>query len=309
MDDSLDPHEHGHGSENEHEHAWRLMLDRDWTATELQQLAALGRRLETDPEMSARARDYDRIRALLQTHETTAEPAGGYDAFTERLVNRIASERRGGMLAPPAARGPRWGWRAAAAIGLVALGWLGATMIPRSDLATPTPLASPTHIGTDMLPPIASEQVGAFAQIREDFERRAAWVAFADGKSDIGIASDAIPATTRLVLLRLTMSHMGRAVSQADLIIVPGRSAELELPFEGDQKLCYTVEVSRDDPPRFTLLAELRRPNGHGAPLAALSTTLQLDHSHVASAGQMVTQTGGYELTLGFEQIEWDASL
>ena len=143
-----------------------------------------------------------------------------------------------------------------------------------------------------------------FANVAEVFEGRARWVATAEDDPDLGLAATPIRPAAKVVLMRLVMSHGRKIVSDANLVIVPGESATLTVPFAEGRKLRYRVDTSRQEPRTLSVWAELQRADGDDQPLAALGTTLRPQGNQVLPAGRMVTSSGGYELEIAFSEAQ-----
>ena len=109
-----------------------------------------------------------------------------------------------------------------------------------------------------------SEQVAVFHQVSEVFDGKASWIVQAKGTTDVGVVSGAMPAPRELLLLRLAMSRSGRTVSKSDLVIVPGQSAKLSVPFENGQNLNYRISTTNSEPTGLRIWAELERPGQVG---------------------------------------------
>jgi endonuclease/exonuclease/phosphatase family metal-dependent hydrolase len=112
-----------------------------------------------------------------------------------------------------------------------------------------------------------------------------------------------------VLLLRLTLMHGRTIASDADLLVIPGQTANLKLPLKGGQTLHYRIGTSTDEPTRLSLWLEVQTPLG-GQPIAALSTHLQLEPGQGVTAGQLATSAGDYELKIAFarEDLPTDKS-
>lgn len=218
-----------------------------------------------------------------------------------------------------ASTGGRWrlgiGSAVAASLLLGALGfWLGKHYSSLSPLAGTQPT---NGIGSSPGSSLAdgprirwtdtevAQQAGAFEQVQQVFDHRAKWLLVANGDSDLGLSEEPLASAhdtnMHILLLRLTMLHQNQVVSTADLAIVPGQSAKLNVPLSGGNSLRYEIGTSEQEPTRLSLWVELQTPHG-GETLAALATTLQLHPDEKASAGQLVTSSGRYELKVAFSR-------
>jgi len=286
----------------------QMMLDKEWTESDLREAARIMAQLERSDEDMNALRDFDRLRQLLAEAgavDEDVEPAGGWESFESRTMARMS--RRGS---------PRWFYRTllAASLALAAVGWImylhapagqrdgqiaskqqGVIVNRSSAGAVPGKLPGGEFTAAEV-----GEQVQVFEQVSQVFDRRATWVAVSDTDSEIGLT--AVPPTTdgRVLLLRLTMTRNGRSISQSDLVIVPGQSAELALPFEGGQQLHYRIGTTDTKPTLLSIWVDLAAPGKSDETLAALATTLSPRMGESLPAGRLVTSGGGYELSVGF---------
>ena len=286
----------------------RRMLDRDWTLKDLEQAAAMHAQVQSDPDTRRALAEYDALRhTLAPTADEDApdpfdaQPQGGWADFDQRFSRFARTVNR-----PGASRFSRV-WQLAAALALAAgAGLVGYHLAPQHDEP------SLAHLPQDRtahvyLPDRVDENIHAFSEISAVFDQQAGWVSFANGRSDMGVANVAMPDSSRLLMLRLSLAHAGEMISQADVVIVPGQRAVLELPLNDGRLLHYTLHVSDQSPARLGLWAELEGPGGSSETLAALATNLKLQSGQVVQAGSMVTESGGYELTLGFREAKRQA--
>ncbi|MEX0654590.1 MAG: hypothetical protein WD534_16990 [Phycisphaeraceae bacterium] len=301
----------------------RRLLDRDWTLADLQEAVALAAYLDAHPACREAIETYDQVRRALapadavagdatdrvppmnmgstaETNHPDAEPVGGWQAFDRRLSGRIQA-----ITQPTPIRRPRWQWplQLAAAVLLTTVAWKAGEMTGHGPGPAGAPIAgAPDADHARYLPADADQQVDVFGEVSAVFDRRAGWVAFANGRSELGISDHPVAVPPRLLVIRLTLARQGQTISQTDLVIVPGQRATLDLPLDDGQLLRYQLHVSDERPARLALWAELEHPDGRGDTLAALATRLQLQPGQVMPAGSMATEAGGYELTLGFRE-------
>ena len=87
----------------------------------------------------------------------------------------------------------------------------------------------PTHFAPHELP----TDVSAFEQVSKVFDGRAGWVLVSGDASDMGSLPGPIAAPRKVLLLRLSTSPGVEDVSEADLMIIPGQTANLKVPFGG----------------------------------------------------------------------------
>ncbi len=259
---------------------------------------------------------YARIRNVLQptahdgaVRDGAAEPVAGWDAFEQRL---LASPRPNG-----ARGGGRWiGVRGSLGLGLAASLLLGVVgfQVGRWYAGSPAPLASggkntDVHEPTQNPPPHArlaaadvTRQVRAFEEVSQVFDGRASWVMLSDDATDMGLAPQPLDRPQpALLMLRMTMLRENQIISQADLVIVTGESADLSVPIARGRTLRYQIDTTRDTPTRLNLWAEVLTPAG-GEALGALATTLRAEPGRNVSAGSLTTTGGVYELQIDFAQ-------
>lgn len=282
------------------------MLDRDLSLDQLEQVAAIAAFVHRDPACAEAIRDYDRLRELLsqQAPPPAAEPSGGWRGFEERMV-AVASatglrERR-----------RAWWWRGgamgaiAAGVAVVVALWAGGSFDP----AMPRPGASAVNdaaASEAYLPEPVLRHVGVFDRLADVYGQRTGWVAFANGQPELGLTEQPVNGSGRLLVLRLTMSRDGHRLSQADLVIVPGQRAELDLPLPGGETLRYQLHAGDTEPVALGVWARLEGRDGGAQTIAALATTLTARADAITPAGRLVTQAGDYELTLGFRKPRRD---
>ncbi len=121
----------------------------------------------------------------------------------------------------------------------------------------------------------------------------------------MGLAPAETETDQAILLLRLVMYKGGDPISHADLIIVPGQTAELTVPGVDGKELQYRVQTTDRSPGHLMLSAGVKHPNGDGELLAALSTQLHPERGKVVKAAEFITTSGDYELVVAFS----DASL
>lgn len=286
------------------------LVDFGWTGEERSRAAAAIQHLAECDACRAAAEDFERVeRLLLSSRREDGVPVEGWEAFEDRLES---TARHGGR----AAMRPRM-FRFAQFGGALAASLLIAAVAYRLGLSRgmgPVSVAPVERPAAQFAPGEVSQQVRAFGEVSQVFDGRASWVVMANNASDLGLASQPV-AARGLLLLKLTMLRSGEAVSSADLVIVPGQSAELTVPMRDSpgQSLHYRVGTSRGEPTDLTLWAEVVR-SGDGIaaglarggrpvgaePVAALATTLQLGDEQRLTAGRLVTSAGAYELQIAF---------
>jgi hypothetical protein len=263
-----------------------LILDHGWTEASLREARAVLEAVERSPALRRMLEDYDSIRGGLvdaayvtEASEAPAaapEPPRGWARFESDLRHTLVPRHRGGRA---------WTWSVAAALLVAATGWVVTTRSSRS-----APRGAAVLVEGEV-----RERAKMFREVDGVLDRRLAWVAEARGHSEVGLrSSDERP--TRLIVLRLELDP-GNAgePALADLAIVPGEAATLELPLADGKRIRYHVATSAGTPARISLWAELALPQGGGA-LAELATTLPETASGAVQAGTLLTPAGRYQL-------------
>jgi hypothetical protein len=145
--------------------------------------------------------------------------------------------------------------------------------------------------------------------VADVYDGRAGWMMVSKDNSDVGITPAPVLPGKKVLLLRLDLWHGRDLVSDSDLLVLAGQTADLTVPLENDQSLHYRVGTARESaddaasPEHLNLMLELKTPSGH-RPLAALSTTLQLHPDQKVTAGRLTTSAGEYELKIEFKEAD-----
>jgi hypothetical protein len=233
----------------------------------------------------------DRLRRTAAAARDPGAPEGGWEAFEERLMCSLSGRRF--------PRLPVFSGVAA----VLAVGFAGLWLSGRSQPAPP--LASPMVSAQAFTAQEIAEKVGAFQQVSQVFDGRAGWVLLASETADVGLrAGDASNGHggKDLVLLRLVLSHDGAVLSRADLVIVPGQSAELRVPSQHGQEIHYQVSIDRNDPAQVQLWVEVKASPGAAEALGLLATTVRARPGAVLPVGEIATAGGRYRIEIGVDQ-------
>lgn len=299
----------------------QFLLEAGWNAEQRRQAAEYLRHLEQCEACRAAIEDFDVLRTALAP-ACPPEPAGGWDALRRRIADPIPQ------------RHPNWfrnGLMIAASV-LVALGiFLAGREIATSSITTVV-IREPSSAGPAQpavlsnAPPIApsnppsnppstepalmpisagemSHEVRAFRQVCQVYDGNAGWMMVSQNNSDVGMISEPVSPTRRVLVLRLGLWHGRELVSNSDLLVLAGQKADLTVPLALGQSLHYRIGTSTDEPTQLSLWLELKTPQG-GQPLAALSTTLQMRRGQRLTAGKLATSAGEYELKIEFAGAE-----
>jgi len=274
------------------ESSQQFALDAGWNAAAQSQAAEALEHIKSCAECRERLCQYDQIRAALAVEISDVAPPAGWENFERRLATTPLRLR--------------WNWpvRTIASVAASMLIAVTAFHLGRS-LTSPTGAAlsrnvSPAIAGaTRFVPAQLNHEVSAFDQVSKVFDGRASWMLVSDEASDVGVAPQVVSAAHQVLLLRLTLTLGGRIASEADLLVVPGQSANLTVPLAGENSLHYRIGTSADEPTHLSVVLEVNTPQG-GQPLAGLSTNLRVEPGQNVTAGQLSTSDGEYELRIGF---------
>ncbi len=286
------------------------LLETDWDQGQRDRFARILAHAADCPACRKALADYDRLRATIGMPSESAEPALGWDAFQHRLAD---------YLEETAAQTAAWQPRPrilpflriaalAASVALAAIGWglyarsAGSRPVATvSGMTTETP-TNPSSANLRFTDQEIAQQVRAFDQVSASFDERASWMLTGEHTSDVGLAPAPLTMRTRLLLLRLTVLKNDAIVSNADLVVVAGQTAELTVPITSGHNLRYHIGTTAGDNPRLSLWAELLKLNQPSEALAAIATSLQARPGDVLNAGQMVTSAGEYQIKIAFSR-------
>jgi hypothetical protein len=179
-----------------------------------------------------------------------------------------------------------------------ALGWV----LRAGPQPGPGDRVEPLVTNAGFSPSEVAERTAAFSKVSEVFEGKTAWVLMSKLDSDLGVSSASPAAGRRLLLLRLTMTRDRNVVSQADLAILPGQSAEPVVAFVDGQQLRYQIEAPQEGGGNLAVRVQVQNPLEKGRSVAALSTTLVARDDRVIPVGPLVTPKGRYDLNVG---VSW----
>ncbi len=162
-------------------------------------------------------------------------------------------------------------------------------------------------------PDDVAEKVRAFDVIDHNFDGRTRWLMFS-GSSEAGVGLiDQCPQSPptrgsgeKILLLRLNLAHGADVVSQADVLIVAGTTANVVVPTKLGQ-LQYHIVTSAVDPMRLRVQVQVAGEGGTGnaagpnqspagMATAVLGTSLQLEPYHGANAGRLFVDREAFDL-------------
>lgn len=309
----------------------QCILGDDWDRQRLDDAQRILSHLETCASCREALDDYDVLRETLRPDEAAqkTEPPSGWKSFEASLVG---SGLQGRLKSGP------MGWALAASLGLALVGWglyfagvgiedgtggggegrlarvssgSGNSGVPRATGAPDDNRGvepkKPRRISADE----RVEYTRMFASVSEVFEGRAGWVSLAGRASDVGMAKAQLNRAEKILMLKLVVTRQGQEVSNIDLIIVPGQTADLTSPFVDGQTLRYHVSTSDTEPRRLSIWAEVRGADGRGSMFTALATHLKDDSaisgSNMGVTGQLVTTMEGYRLDVEYVESDFPA--
>lgn len=273
------------------------LLEFGWDATSRERAAQLLAHLESCPECRQAVNEFDQLGAALKGPSPDDEPAGGWTSFEARL-----------SAAAKPAHPMRPRWLAVAAAVLLATGTFLVGRWSERSPTRPIAISSAPETQPDTVQPHfaaheISQAVNAFEQVSKVFDGRASWMLVSHDSSDVGVAAHPVDSARKVLMLRLTVTRGGKLASDADLLVIPGQTANLTVPIQGGQSLKYRIGTSAGEPTRLTVWLEVATPHG-GEALGALSTNLNLDPGQKVTAGQLATTAGEYELKIAFSRAD-----
>jgi hypothetical protein len=266
-----------------------------WDAEQRTQAAQALRHAETCGECRAALVDFDRIRDSLSAGEMDQPARSKANPPIIRPSFAIAAS-----IAVIAAATFQFGQTLGRGIG-IREAKTTEVVINGSRNSDPAPA---TITSTEL-----SHDVEAFQKVTDVYDGRAGWMMVSKDDSDVGIAPAPVTPGKKVLLLRLDLWHGRDLVSDSDLLVLAGQTADLTVPLENDQSLHYRVSTAGEPaaeveaPEHLNLMLELKTPSGH-RPLAALSTTLQLQPGQKVTAGRLTTSAGEYELKIEFKEAD-----
>jgi hypothetical protein len=242
-------------------------------------------------------------------------PTGGWEAFESKLL----AAARGGRQRPLLMRINRWLPALGGLAAIVLVGWGAFNLgMKASALGSGAPVAKVPSVGPPkatlvrLSPDDVAEKVRTFDAIDHSFDGQTRWLMLSGpNNTDVGLINQCpeSPATRRagdkILLVRLNLVRGGDVVSQADVLLVPGTTANFVVPTKLGVPLQYHIVTSALDPMR--LRVQVQVPGGAvsvaaarqvaSAPATAvLGTSLELEPYRDASAGRFVVDRQAFDL-------------
>lgn len=282
---------------NPRDEALRTILNLDMDRAELEHLEQALRQLRSDEVLFQRLEGLQQVRDVLAAgYSSQDEPAGGPEAFQQRLIGSI--ERASAISAP---RRPAFvgrfvsgfaGGIAAAIIlfiGLVSLGWWG--NMDTEGLKHADNVADHSI----WLPEDPDQQRAVLTQLAGFYDGRAGWYAVTGGDVRMGLADHRVD-TSEPVVTRLSLQAPDGNVISTDLVLFPGQDIVVEAPRFNGSPVRYSIKVQ---PPRNgtqTMMLSLTVSMEDGP---SMSTQIPLAGAAVREIGRLLTDQGQYQLQLG----------
>ena len=158
-----------------------------------------------------------------------------------------------------------------------------------------------------------ANQVALFKKVNQQFDGHARWVLSAPGGgADFGLdehyrasafASTTSPIVTatpgQLMFIHLKLADGSTVLSDADLVIVAGRTADIAVLTPSGQSLRYRLVTSASNPERVQLSAQVLAVGSH-QPTAALAKRIVLQQDQSTAVGQLVTPDGEFDLAVSY---------
>lgn len=269
------------------------LLQYDWDEVDRQRLTESLNHLGHCDECRSAMADFDRLRLVSRPVESDTEPTGGWTAFENRLIDRMARPRRRLGWVPPAL---------AASLAMAVVGW-GLYLGSSGTDDRQAPSVNGGAVVRALTPQEIADRIEVFDEVSQVFDRRAGWVLISDQRSDMGVGQTPTSSNATLLLVRLSVLREQSPFSNADLVIVPGQMARVTVPSVGGSSVRYQVTTSETEPNLLRLRVEVGSGNGQREG-SALVTDLRLPSGKIVPAGQLVTSSGRYDVHVGIYQAK-----
>ena len=289
------------------DHIRSTFLDRDWSRAMLQEAAAVAEHLQQCPACREAVAQYEELRGLLQFSEPAESSYAGVKGdspiFAETKIGTVPAKIGTVPHKPQPRRATQWAGAAVLAASLMVgvAGWTLYFCSSEGIGATPQPLAQAIPASA----PVArwtqadvDRDVGVFTNVSETFDGRTSWVALGDHATELGLMPLPSHRQGKILLLRLVVLHDNQEKSRTDLVIVPGESANLCVPLDGDRVLHYTIGTTAGKEQRLSFWAEVRTPGCDGETLAAVAAQLKPVSGRMLGAGRLVTPSGSFNVEI-----------
>jgi hypothetical protein len=259
--------------------------------------------------------------------QASVSPTGGWEAFEKKLLaaarggRQRGGRQRGGRQGPVSMRIHWWLGALGSVAAMVALAW-GAYHLGKNAPGArgETPVVNLSSVGTPnstlvrLSPDDLAEKVRIFFAIDHTLDGRARWLMLSGLNSiDVGLIDQCPQGPTtrgigdKILLVRLNLVCGNDVVSQADVLIVAGTTANVVVPTDMGVPLRYHIVTSALDPMR--LRVQVQVPGEAGAvevatshqavsasATAVLGTSLDLEPYLDASAGRIVLGRQTFDL-------------
>ncbi len=289
------------------------ILDHDWDRARLEQAAALLAHIETCDSCRLALSEYDDLRAVLKVDPE--EIPGNWSGHDIELPASDSATL--GQPARSDVRGTYFPAALAASVLVAITGWAfywsaNGTEVVKKGVPAPGMVAG----GSDMTPPSQDvtdirlsikdidRHVELFRNLNDVSESRTTWVALSGANTELGMEQAPLAPAKSLVMLRFVVTRDGKEISRSDVVGVPGHSADVSIPFEGQNTLRYKLAISSQETPQLMVVTQIRTSGGPDATVAAMSTSLDVAENGQQSVGELVTDSGRYELSVGYAKQE-----
>jgi hypothetical protein len=247
--------------------------------------------------------------------QSNVSPTGGWEAFESKLL----AASRGGRWRPLAMRAHWWIPALGGLAAMVLVAW-GAFHLGKRASSAGAPVVRLPVVGPPnstlvrLSPDDVAEKVRTFDAIDHSFDGQARWLMLSGpNNADVGLISQCPESPTtrgtddKILLVRLNLIRGADVVSQADVLIVAGTTANVAVPTKLGVTLQYHIVTSALDPMRLRVQVQVpgeggavkvaaAHPLASGTAAAVLGTSLELEPYLDASAGRLVVDRQEFDL-------------
>ncbi|HZK82119.1 MAG TPA: hypothetical protein VFC46_13650 [Humisphaera sp.] len=283
----------------------QFALDHGWDEATRRNAADTLQHLESCVECQQAVQDYDRLRLALESFAAHVDPPMGLDQFNRPSEPPAPRPIRAPLPTQNLRLPSRWrmAWTAAAASIFLAAGVAFEMGQASARPISPQPFRGSFSAEHAFSALELSPELDEFGQLSNFYDGHASWMALTKTTTDFGLCDLAQPLGRQALVLRLTLTRGPELTSRADLLIIPGQTANFTVPGHYAPDLHYRVTTSAENPSLVALSLEMTAPT-IAEPLAGLATNLQLQAGEKLTAGRMVTAYGEYDLNISFAYAE-----
>ena len=195
---------------------------------------------------------------------------------------------------------------------MVLVGWAAFHLGKQTAGIRGTPASVPLMADMGLSPDDVAQKVRAFGAVDQSFDGQAGWLLLSANNTDVGLnqsAGSQRPTTrgagTKVLLVRLNLVRGTDVVSEADVLIVAGTTANVVVPTKLGIPLQYHIVTSARDPMRLRVQVQVPRQGvvervanmpASGPNMAELGTSLDLQPYRDATAGRLVLDRESFDL-------------